>query len=346
LDRRATLLVAALLLILNFKLGAQVIDTVCTTSINVGYQVPKTLGSNYYWTLEGGGALTSGQGTEQIRVNWGANPGLYSLKVIEQTGGGCWGDTAIAKVLLIDKFPIQVFGPETLCKGDPAVFSGIGQGTFYWYNGQIGNPITFKGDSATLIYAVSKIGSCWSDTSYKFVRVFDKPDAQVKYDFSEWQINNDLKFFFTGNNTTRLIWRVNGITIKDGFENPFIYNAQDSGNLEVTLIAENSAGCTDSILIKGYVYDKFRAFLPNAFTPNNDGLNDNFSMFSYGYAKARIMIFNRSHMLLYDYSGVDFAWDGTFNGEPLTPGAYHYVLELEDFIGGTKVIKDIVTLMR
>jgi gliding motility-associated-like protein len=346
LKKRAIIIVAALLFILNCKLGAQAIDTVCTTSINVGYQVPKTLGSIYYWTLEGGGVLTSGQGTEQIRVDWGANPGLYSLKVVEQNSAGCRGDTAVAKVLLINKFPIQIIGPETLCKGDPVVFTGNGQGIFHWYNQQIGNSSTFNGDSSTLIYAVSKFGSCWSDTSYKFVSVFDKPDAQVKYDISEWQINNNLNFLFTGANITRLTWRVNGITMKDGFENPFIYNAQDSGNLEVTLIVENAAGCTDSILIKGYVYDKFRVFLPNAFSPNNDGLNDIFNMYTYGYAKARIMIFNRAHILIYDYSGVDFAWDGTFKNEPLPPGSYHYVLELEDVIGGTKVIKDIVTLIR
>lgn len=345
--RKAIYLIALLVLYLIPPARSQVIDTVCTGSKGVEYQVPFTAGSTYAWILENGGAVQSGQGSSKISINWDTLPGLYKLQVVETTAGGCVGDTGTAYVMLADKIPIVISGPDTICQGDPAEFFVSGAlGLVYWYDGSTGNQLTFTDTSTSIIYAYSRFGSCISDTAVKFLRVYKKPNADVVFNPIVWQKDKEITFRFIGDNSSKLDWYINGQLKDSGFLNPFLHVPLDSGEMDFTLIASNLAGCSDTFSIKAMVYDKFRVFLPNAFTPNRDGINDYFQMSSYGYVKARVLIFNRSHILLYEQQGLDFSWDGTYQGRDLEPGAYHYVLELEDVTGEIKLVKDIITLLR
>ncbi len=67
-------------------------------------------------------------------------------------------------------------------------------------------------------------------------------------------------------------------------------------------------------------------FIPNAFTPNGDGLNDEFIIVSpCEELEFELLIFNRWGTLVYDQSSGTPSWDGYYNGE-LTPGVYVYKL--------------------
>lgn len=75
------------------------------------------------------------------------------------------------------------------------------------------------------------------------------------------------------------------------------------------------------------------ADFPNAFTPNGDGRNDNFLK---GF---ELVIINRWGQEL--YKGVD-GWDGTFNGERVSPGTYYYIVLVPDITDTDKVLKGSV----
>ncbi|MDA3912411.1 MAG: gliding motility-associated C-terminal domain-containing protein [Bacteroidales bacterium] len=84
--------------------------------------------------------------------------------------------------------------------------------------------------------------------------------------------------------------------------------------------------------------------IPNAFTPNDDGINDNFIIENLEfYPNSKLQIFNRWGQLLYEGGPNEEPWDGTYNGNPVPTGSYIYVLalrsELEDVVG-------VVTLVR
>jgi len=69
-------------------------------------------------------------------------------------------------------------------------------------------------------------------------------------------------------------------------------------------------------------------WLPNVFTPNNDGANDRFVPFPYRHvASVHMQIFNRWGTLVFETTDPDINWDGTNieNGEPLSEGTYFYV---------------------
>ncbi len=68
------------------------------------------------------------------------------------------------------------------------------------------------------------------------------------------------------------------------------------------------------------------AFLPNAFSPNDDGLNDYFKPICAGLNNYIFEIYNRWGELVYSDSPDSKGWDGTFRGRPAEAGAYAYRL--------------------
>ena len=68
-------------------------DTVCANATGEQYFVTNTPTSTYQWTITGGGALQTGQGTNSITVDWGGVSGLFpnAVEVIETNATNCPG---------------------------------------------------------------------------------------------------------------------------------------------------------------------------------------------------------------------------------------------------------------
>lgn len=87
-------------------------------------------------------------------------------------------------------------------------------------------------------------------------------------------------------------------------------------------------GCevTDSVYVTVYYGE---VFVPNVFTPNGDGRNDVFEVYSNDVVRLDMKIFNRWGELVYHCNGDNCAWDGTKNGKPLLPGVYVVSLTIQ-----------------
>jgi gliding motility-associated-like protein len=75
-------------------------------------------------------------------------------------------------------------------------------------------------------------------------------------------------------------------------------------------------------------------YVPNAFTPNYNGLNDVFLVKSTNIEKFHIVIFNRWGNLLFETNDINVGWDGKYNGILVPEGVYVYSIEA---IGEDKV---------
>jgi gliding motility-associated-like protein len=67
-----------------------------------------------------------------------------------------------------------------------------------------------------------------------------------------------------------------------------------------------------------------RLYIPNAFTPNGDGINDFFGVNGEGLQNFHIIIFNRWGEVIFDATNPHALWDGTFKGKPVEEGVYTY----------------------
>jgi gliding motility-associated-like protein len=109
---------------------------------------------------------------------------------------------------------------------------------------------------------------------------------------------------------------------------------------------KNEYGCTDSISITVYISPEFRLFIPDAFTPNADGLNDKFKPSSTGIKEYAMQIFNRWGEIVFTSTGPEAGWDGRFEGVESPQGAYVYLLKVIDIKGISRTYNGRVVLIR
>ncbi|MCU0448388.1 MAG: gliding motility-associated C-terminal domain-containing protein [Bernardetiaceae bacterium] len=89
-----------------------------------------------------------------------------------------------------------------------------------------------------------------------------------------------------------------------------------------------------------------RFILPNAFSPNADGLNDTFGVRGQFITSFRIQIFNRWGELIYFSEDLNARWNGEFNGKMVPAGEYAYVITGQDTQGRAITNKGILTVVK
>ena len=86
--------------------------------------------------------------------------------------------------------------------------------------------------------------------------------------------------------------------------------------------------------------------VPNAFTPNNDGMNDELKVLKARDIE-RFSVYDRWGKEIFNSTTLSRGWDGTFNGKPMEPGVYVYYVIATCPSDGTQVVKTgNVTLIR
>jgi gliding motility-associated-like protein len=120
-----------------------------------------------------------------------------------------------------------------------------------------------------------------------------------------------------------------------------------------SLTVTDANGCSDSATVLVRVDKQRNVFIPTAFTPNGDGLNDGFHVYG-GDGVARVskmMVFDRWGEQVFEASDIvpndpTLGWDGTFKGKMMNPAVFIYYIEVE-FVDGTILdYKGEITLIR
>ncbi|NLA25420.1 MAG: T9SS type B sorting domain-containing protein [Bacteroidales bacterium] len=114
-----------------------------------------------------------------------------------------------------------------------------------------------------------------------------------------------------------------------------------SGTYTVTIIDDND--CQKTVNVYVPESNQLCIRIPNAFTPNDDGVNDTWIIeFINKYPNADVFVFNRWGQKLYDMHDNTGPWDGHFNGKKVPAGAYIYIIDLkngmEPFTGTVTVV--------
>jgi len=130
-------------------------------------------------------------------------------------------------------------------------------------------------------------------------------------------------------------------------ENP-IHAFRNAGNYEVELIAETNHGCRDTTYGTIHIKDIFSIYIPNAFSPNSDGINDFFAPVFTGVDEYKMLIFNRWGENIYETEDINQPWDGKVkNGtEVAMIAVYSYVIIVKDINGKDHRYIGHVTLLK
>ncbi|MDQ8051447.1 MAG: gliding motility-associated C-terminal domain-containing protein [Pedobacter sp.] len=121
----------------------------------------------------------------------------------------------------------------------------------------------------------------------------------------------------------------------------------NKGKYTIKLTASSSNGCLNSISMGTLVVlSQGTLLVPNSFSPNGDGINDQFNINIAYLKKFNINIFNRYGVKLFTSYSVFDSWDGTFKGKQLPTGTYYYQLKGTDFNGQEVSYSGSVTVFR
>jgi len=129
--------------------------------------------------------------------------------------------------------------------------------------------------------------------------------------------DGDIIELFVQNIYTSYLWQ-------DGSTNNS-YTASLPGEYRVTVANENCIK-SDTVQIT-LCKQSTNVWIPNAFTPNGDGLNDYFMVESTGdFAEFHLVIYNRWGNLIFETDNPKVGWDGKYKGDYVEPGTYAYSL--------------------
>ncbi len=288
---------------------------------------PKAL--SVRWTAPSGD--TSDNFTLAIPNLKASDTGLYKLQ--ENFYFGC----VRLDTFYVSAFPgirISVAPSHPLCQGQTETLSATSSvpGTFKWVppaglsNDAVANPVASPQKFTNYKVTATNSFGC-SDSAFVPITVYENPVSRAGPD----------KIILDGD-TTSLNGAVSGTDV-NYYWSPSLY-MNDSHSLaplvnppeeiDYTLYAVSTVGCgtaTDDVKISVYK----NIFIPNAFTPNNDGINDVFHIIPYeNYKLNKFSIYDRWGKLMFETNDARIGWNGTFNGTPAPAGIYIYYIELQN----------------
>ncbi len=107
-------------------------------------------------------------------------------------------------------------------------------------------------------------------------------------------------------------------------------------------VADNDSVASDSTVVL-----TSQLIMPNAFSPNNDRINDIYKVKEYqNIVEFRATIFNRWGQKLYEWTNIEGGWDGKYRGQDVKQGTYFVQVKARGADGQTYNIRKDVNLLR
>ena len=256
------------------------------------------------------------------------------------------------------RVPFDMVTPpnDTLCVGRSTNLSAANATTYLWSPPDGLNATNIANPTATPLtttrYRVVGYDAyhCFTDTGYVTITVGPKPTVNIGADITA---TNGVPVTFHPNYQNGPIVQYSWTPATDlsctDCPEP-IANIRNNITYAVTVV--NSFGCSavDSISVTAFCR-KAEVFVPNAFTPDGDGLNDILMIRGTGIMVKSFRIFTRWGETIFDkknFAANDpkYGWDGKIRGVPATPDVYVFTAEVICDNGAVYTYKGNTTILK
>ncbi|MFZ9956754.1 MAG: gliding motility-associated C-terminal domain-containing protein [Flavobacteriales bacterium] len=235
---------------------------------------------------------------------------LQNTKYTASIANKC-GTTDLFYNVNVSKVQSNVSANATLCKGDTMELWAKGGIEYAWSpsntlsDSTIANPFAFPLENTSYKVVITNEDQC-SDSAYTTLILAENnirglnPQYVVEYG-DDVKINTDAQ---------NISWSPSTYLSCNTCSSPIVQLPEQ--DITYHYLMYDELGCPFKDSVKVYVIRK--VYVPNAFTPNNDGLNEAFYFRSISVAEFELLIFNRWGELIFTSNNINQGWDGTYNG--------------------------------
>ena len=243
---------------------------------------------------------------------------------------GCTSPANNSSTIVVNMPPALDILIDNVCESYPSFVldQALPQGGTYLIDGQISNIFDIEnletGDYIITYLYTDPITNC-SNSTDKIVSILPAPIANFTLGPQTTDIDNPNIFFLNkSEQVNSLIWNMgDGQTILDSIS--FNYTYSDTGKYIIELIISNQYGCGDTIQDSVIINPIYTCYIPNAFTPNDDGKNDSFGPVMTAMKSYSIRIYDRWGGIVFNEENKE--WDGA----DYPKGIYNYNIEAIDY---------------
>ena len=309
-------------------------DTSCIGD-TLDYLVQFYNGTYYDWDPSIGGTLID-TGNNEISILWDSL-GVFNIEI--EALNKCGNSTNSLEVSVIDQRGVSILGDTIGCEGDSLFLIADGEGYFSWETGEIDASVnsTFQLNDTLTHVQVSNHCGVYYDT----VNLVAIPTSLL-------ELGSDTTIFAGESVVLNALgggsyyWTPADYLSCTNCPNPV------ASPLETTtyFVVVDTLGCiseddiTVNVEISGDVY------VPNLFSPNNDGTNDFLGIYGFSVQELEFRIYDRWGELVFQSNSMSETWDGTFKGATLNSAVFVFTLQVTYMDGREQLQHGNITLIR
>ncbi len=275
------------------------------------------------------GALQTANG-----VYWDSTISIY----------GCASITKTTLVFLENKKPY--LGPnQEICAGENVRLTPGGFNYYLWNDGDT-NEIKYVNQSGEYIIRVANNIGCFAYDTIN-ITVNAKPIIAIDYSQSEICMGDAILLKSTG--AQHYAWYLPRLSPSIISSNDSLYHIPKTISEVVRVVGWSNENCSDTLEITLRSINCCGSIIiPNAFSPNNDNLNDAFGLIANPKIEnMELAIFNRWGQRVFVTNNFNEKWDGLFNNVPCEIGVYYYLIQVKCYSEKTtKTYKGEINLLR
>lgn len=280
----------------------------------------------------------------------------FNIRMVSYSGGNtCVSE--VTKTITVHPNPLAAFtvSAADVCFDEPVSFidqsamrSAVLPTRWVWDLGKgntssIQNPVRAYKDSGsfnTTLHVYNAAG-CGSDTATVTLTIYPLPVLNMGTQSVTVLEGGQIKLnpaFVYGNDLSYL-WTPPSFLSSDTVYSP-VSKPVDDIRYTFTVTGEGGCSVSDTILIKVLKSPE----IPNAFSPNGDGINDTWDIkYLESYPGATVDVFNRYGQIVFRSFGYNRPWDGRSNGQVLPIGTYYYIINPKN---GKPIYTGSITIIR
>lgn len=262
--------------------------------------------------------------------------GTYYIRGI--SAAGCVTDVKPVAVTISGQPSVTATGAALVCRGEAVTLTASSPGnTITWQNMSGGNSVIVYPQTTTTYTAVAtNAAGCVATAS-----------VQVQVRDFEVTLTANTNPIMPGTTLTLTSGATSAYTVI-GWKPGSVFQAQTAlsqsfiikdSSQTFAVIGRSADGCLDTASLTVVLEPSDKDFyIPNAFTPNNDGKNDLFKVYGSSIKSVELRVFNQWGELVYETKDKDKGWDGVFKGRPQPVGVYPFGVKVT-FLDNTVITK-------